>query len=313
MSFKLPKYPSPQPHIHELADFAELIAWTRKKCSASDVQHYLIQVDDNRDNDGIDDDDVKIENLSDEMMLEIDRRKTACSGGYPFSLDSTGSILTHAFDGESSGAIIYLYLLMATRLNMQTDRVKNGIDGTALLEELSSEVLGAYLGRDRSCCQVFGTAARGGFSAKVNELCKAIGEGSRFDHIDEGVVHANDDSLDVVGWIPFSDGLPSKLSIFGQCKTGTSWDSHRSDLRPDNFIKRWMSSRTFVLDPLRAFFIAESADRSHWSGSALDTGLLFDRCRIVDFSTRIKGELLNRIQTWTDTAKSDLVAIPWCR
>lgn len=310
MPFKLPNAPSPKAHVHELADFAELLAWTSGRCSATDVQRYLIQIDDNQDNVGIDDDDVEIENLSDEMMMEIDRRREACGGGYPFNLDPTGSVLTPLSDDRESHAVVYLYLLMATRLNMKSEKVKGEIDGTVLLESLSSEVLGNYLGRDRACVQIFGTAVGGKFPDKVNDLCKAIGEGGRFEHIDSGKVNANDGSLDVVGWIPFSDGLPSKLSIFGQCKTGTSWRSHMSDLRPDNFIKHWMSG-FFVFEPLRAFFIAESADRAHWSGNALYTGLLFDRCRIVDFSNGIEPALLASIRQWTEAARSELVASSW--
>ena len=310
MPFKLPNKPSPQPHIHELADFAELLAWTRGKCSVREIQSYLGQIDDNQHNIGIEDDDVENENLTDAMMLEISIRSKACAGGYPFCFDSSGSILSYAPTTDDFRGDLYLYLLMATRLNMQTDKVKSGIDGTDLLEELSSEVLRYYLGYERARSMVFGTAVGGSFRKKVDGLCKAIGEGGLFQHIDAGTVNANDDSLDVVGWTPFADQMPSKLSVFGQCKTGTSWDTHKSDLRPDIFIKRWMSG-SFVYDPERAFFITESADRAHWSGNALYTGLLFDRCRIVDCTSKLESDLLVRIQQWTQTAKDELLMTAW--
>lgn len=311
MPFKLPNYPSPQAHVHELADFVELLAWMYGKYSARDLQSYLGQIDDNQDNVGIEDSDLENENLSDEVALEIGQRIRACNGSYPFYLDKTGSILTCGYDVGNTCSGIYLYLLMATRLNMQKEKVKTGIDGTGLLEELSSRVLRTYLGHERACSLVFGTAVGGSFAVKVNDLCKALGEGGRFLPLDPGKVNANDDSLDVVGWIPFADQMHSKLSVFAQCKTGTSWDSQKTELVPSGFITRWMSDRTFIFDPIRSFFIAESADRAHWCGTALYTGLLFDRCRIVDYSGTVESDLLLRIQQWTESAKNELLEKLW--
>ena len=312
MSFKLPNYPSPQPHIHELADFAELIAWIHGKCSARDIQSFLGQIDDNDYNVGIEDNDVNNENLSDEMMQEIGLRTNACTVAYPFHMDKAGSVLEYLYDSNIPSAAVYLFLLLATRLNMQNEKVQQGVDGTVLMEELSTEVLRSYLGHDRAFSLGFGTAVRGRFCDKVQELCKSIGEGGVFRHIDSGSVDANDDCLDVVGWIPFLDNMPSKLSVFGQCKTGTSWDNIKTELQPSDFIKRWMS-RPFIFDPIRAFFIAEAADRAHWSGTALYTGILFDRCRIVDFSNHISSTLLARIQQWNEAVKSTLISASWGR
>lgn len=310
MAFKLPTYPSPQAGVHELADYAEFVTLLRSTCSVRDMQSYLGRIDDNAYNVGIDDSEVDNENLSNGMMLELSHRLEACGGGYPFSISRSGTKLENQFDCAESRHWIYVYLLFATRLNMQTRKMKEGIDGTGLLERLSALVLRRHLGTDRARSMVFGTSSGGSFPEKVRSLCRDFKEGGDFQHIDSGTVDANDDSLDVVGWIPFSDNKPAKLSVFGQCKSGTSWEKTKTELQPVAFTRRWLS-RQFVIDPLRAFFIAESADRSHWSGTALYAGLLFDRCRIVDFSDGMDSELMDDIKSWTQAAINELKESSW--
>jgi hypothetical protein len=310
MSFKLPSYPSPQAPAHELADYAEFVALLKKTCSARDVESYLGRINDNAYNIGIMDSDSENELLSDEMMLELSFREKACGGGYPFGLSDSGTLLKNQFDESQPRHWIYAYLLFATRLNMSSERQKAGINGTDLLERISACVLRQHLGGDRALSMVFGTSAGGSFPDKINTLCRDILEGGSFAHKDTGHVHANDDGLDVVGWIPFSDQKSSKLSVFGQCKSGTSWDDVKTELQPNAFINRWMS-RSFAIDPLRALFVSESVDNSNWFGTAVYTGLLFDRCRIVDFAGKIDSSLAKDIVTWTKAAIADLESADW--
>ena len=72
-------------------------------------------------------------------------------------------------------------------------------------------------------------------------------------------------------------------------------------MRPSDFTNLWMSDPPLI-DPLRAFFIAESADQGHWREYVRYAGLLFDRCRLVDFCAMIPEDLLGRIRKWTDAA-----------
>lgn len=310
MAFKLPNHPSPRPDLHELADFAELLALVHGRCSATEIQRYLGRIDDNDENVGIEDDDEENEKLSDAMMVEIGFRRDACPEGYPFRTDPTGSVLEIREDVDPAKAVLYRYLLMATRLKMHEEKVQSGIDGTKLMEELGAGVLRTYLGRERACAEVFGTALQGGFADKVDGLCQSLLEGGKFRNVDSGPLNANDDGLDIVGWVPFTDGLPSKICVFGQCKTGTSWKDQVSKLDPPGFVKRWMSD-TIMVDPIKAFFISESADRSQWNGVCIYGGILFDRCRIIDFSDELDPELVGRIRVWTDSAMAKLNDWKW--
>lgn len=300
MSFKLPNQPSPQADVHELADFAELWALKKGRVSVREILNFLGRIDENDFNQGCDDRDDENAELLDETMNEVERRAVACGSGYPFELNDVGTVLRHV-DDHTDRSIVYRYLLLSTRMNMKSDRSHAGIDGADLLEEISAFTIKNYLGVDRSQSRVFGTARVGGFKEKVEDLCTIIGEGGGFRHADPGGVDANDDKLDTVAWVPFSDGLPGKLIVFGQCKTGSSWDSQKTQLQPDAFIKLWMRD-PFVVDPMRAFFVSEAADRSHWRRHGFYAGLFFDRCRIVDFSSSIDPTLSSQLTNWNQAA-----------
>jgi hypothetical protein len=301
--FKLPGLPSPQAECHELADFVELLAWQKGSVSSREIIAYLGRVDENDNNIGCDDNDDQHDQELDEVMNEVERRATACGSGYPFALDHEGLVVRYNTSAASQASEVYLYLLLCTRLNMKSDRTHAGIDGAALFEEVSSEILRSYLGRRRARSMVFGTAAAGRFEDKVNNLCRNVGEGGCFRALD-ATVDANDDKLDTVTWLPFSDNTPCQLVIFGQCKTGSNWAGLTTQLRPDAFIKRWMNT-PYLLDPVRAFCISEAANRAKWSLSVY-TGLLFDRCRLVDFCDEIDPAAFQKVQSWNAAAKATL-------
>jgi hypothetical protein len=296
--FKLPALPTPHAEIYELADFAELLALQRDVVSMREILAYLGRVSENDPNEGADDQDDQNAQLLDEVFSEIDRRSKSCGAGYPFSLDLHGTVLRHNKADDSARADVYRYLLLSTRLNMTKDKVQDGVDGTGLLEELAALVMRCYLGYARARSFVFGTAVGGSFADKVNMLCSELGEGGSFSSIDSAQVNANDDKLDAVAWIPFTDGRAGKVVIFFQCKTGTNWKDQTTQLQPAAFIHRWTSSRAFVLMPLRAFCVSESADPSRWHGFAVYAGLLFDRLRVVDFLDESDAALQARIRQW---------------
>jgi hypothetical protein len=303
--FKLPNLPSPQAECHELADFAELLAWDKGSVSAREIEAYLSRLGENDRNIGCDDNDDETAAELDEVMNEIERRATACGGGYPFKLEMEGTVLRHAPNNKDHRSHIYHYLLLSTRLNMTTDRVHAKIDGAGLLEEISAETVRCYLGPQRARSMVFGTAAPGTFEDKINQLCRELGEGGSFRTLDTGSVDANDDKLDTVSWLPFADKTRSQLVVFGQCKTGTNWGGMVTQLQPSDFIKRWMNE-PYMHDPVRAFCVVEAVNRARWVGCSVYSGILFDRCRIVDFCEKPSSVLLGKIRKWSTAAKATI-------
>ena len=306
--FKWPGAPSPRAPEHELADFAELICWQQGNTSMTALSQSLGRLDENDYSDGVPEEE-DTSNDVEGAFSEIEKRAEACRGGYPFKIDDIGNSLHTARNIDSSKHIIYRYLLLATRMNMNDNRVHADTDGTLLFEKLASETSREYLG-DRAESIVFGTAdGASDFMGKVDDLCRKLREGGKSRNSD-GSRRQKDAKLDVVAWKPFTDQREGKLIAFGQCKTGTNWKGQVTQLQPDAFCSNWFESQP-ALTPIRMFFISEALSSVGWRNNAVNAGLLFDRCRIVDFSSEVSEQLLDQIAVWTDAA-AKATGLPGC-
>ena len=298
--FKWPGQPSAGAPEHELADYAELLAWQRNSMSMTALSGLLGRLDENDYSRGVPEEE-ETDRGAEEAYREIEQRKEGCGEGYPFKMTQEGYTLRVPQEADNRKHVIYRYLLLATRLNMKDNRRHAGIDGTLLFEELAAEVAREYLGA-RAESLVFGTAAEGrDFQGKVDDLCKRIKEGDGFVNRDKARPNERDGKLDVVVWKSFTDGLPGKLLAFGQCKTGTSYKDTLTQLQPDSFCKKWLQSSP-VLTPVRLFFVSEALPRNRWHSASVDAGLLFDRCRLVDFCDNVDADIFGKVQDWTQAA-----------
>ena len=298
--FKWPGTPSPRASRHELADYAELVCWKYSITSTTVLSADLGRLEENDYSGGVPEEE-ETPQIAGEAYLEIERREEACRYGYPFVVGERGYTLHASQEAGNHRHIIYKYLLLATRLNMKDDREHAGINGASLFEELSSEAARKYLGA-RAESIVFGTAAgETDFPGKVNDLCKQIKEGDGYVNRSEDPPNEQDGKLDIVAWKHFKDRLPGKLIAFGQCKTGTSYENELTQLQPDSFCRKWVQS-PLILTPVRMFFVAEALSRTRWVNTAYDAGLLFDRCRIVDFCDGISEDVLEKVTMWTEAA-----------
>lgn len=305
--FKLPnQLPSRHANVRELADFAEVMCCLSGRISFQELSRYLVRADDNDINEGCDDTEDIIQEKVDDVISEMQRREEACAGGYPFTWKGrrNGGVIVFDTDGlRGSNAAVYIYLLLGTRLRMDRDRVHAGIDGTSLLEHLSGHVAGAFLG-PKSKSFTFGTAAGRSFRDRVNALCRELGEGGGLRE-EEAVsaAQARDGGLDTVAWIPFADRQAGKLVVFGQCKTGTGWRDRATRLQPRDFVDRWLTDPILV-EPVRAHFVAEAVDPEEWRGLSISAGLLFDRCRLVEYGTHLPEPVLADLAAWTGAARA---------
>lgn len=303
--FKWPGVPSPDASEDDIADFIELECWKDGYTSATAVSKAISRPDDCDHTDGVKEHDPILATVEDSFSL-LDVRARACNGGYPFALDSKGLTLKLLRPSDIVPKhVIYKYLLLATRLNMRDDKKHANIDGTQVFEFLSRDVLRDYLG-DRSNATTFGTASgHKDFPGKVAKLCKDLCEGVSYDNKDEAPSRANDGKLDVVGWIPFADNRVNKMIVFGQCKTGSNWRDSTTQLQPDTFCHKWMRCSPSAL-PIRSFFVTEAVSSKYWYTLSSDAGVLFDRCRIVDFSDRIQQDVLLKVVKWTEAAANNV-------
>jgi len=308
--FKLPNFPSPSASEDELADFAEVLAWRNGIASSTSISRYLSVIADNIDFEGDiyqgceDQEDKDMEYLESVCHLLEDRRRT-CGNAYPFELIHSGSTLRLIDEDNNLNRILYLYLLVATRLNMKKDNSIGGIDGALLMEEICSISVGEYLGSKRARTIVFGTASSGSFKERVNRLIRDMEEPCSFQNVDgeNAIVRARDDGVDIVGWIPFNDRRSSKLSMFVQVKTGTSWRDRLYECQPEAFMTKWMT-KGFVVNPVRAFCVAEAlSENSNWNGISCDVGVFFDRCRIVSCFNPDSFSRTDDLEYWVRGAK----------
>ena len=298
--FRWPDSPSPNASEHELADFVELECWKRGAASITEILRAIGRLGENDYSMGVpeeEDGPVVVEGA----YREIEQRKEACGDSYPFVIGRSGYSLSDDTQGRNIRGVIYRFLLLATRLNMRDYRVHANLDGTKVFERLAADTARNYFG-ERAESLVFGTSAgEGNFAGRINDLCRRIGEGGGLRLNAQHVQQQNDGRLDVAVWTPFRDGRAGKLIGFGQCKTGIRWRDHLTVLQSDSFCMKWFQSRP-VHTPVRMFFVSEASRRSTWNNDAIDAGLLFDRCRVVDYSYDVNNTVFNEVSTWTKAA-----------
>lgn len=306
MSFKIPNLPTVNASISDLSDFLELM------CIANGEEYSIVNGtkkiaigSDEIDNEGVDSDDDKIYNRLQDALGEIDNRKQRSNNRYPFITTNNSIVRNPDYNNASTVYWCYLFLLFATRNNMNKDKVKQGVDGTLLFEELSALVAKEYWG-DRADSFIFGTATSGSFREKIEDVISKIKEGKSYKSPEGTTNDEKDGGLDIVVWKHFADKRKSKLVGFGQCKTGTEWRQYVGLVLPDAFCGAYLAER-LVLDPVKMFFTSEVCV-SNYEVIARKSGLFFDRCRLMDYlPNKIAKELISRIKKWTEQSIVDFV------
>lgn len=301
MGFILPALPTPKAYKVELADFWEIeaIKQSNRPISSLDIAKILSVGSDELDHDGIDSEDDAISSKLEEVFNEFSRRqKAATDVRYPFEVKSTSIQLK---SGDELIKYVYLFLLLSTRFNMNTNKVHGGKDGTKVFEYLCSEVAANYFG-ENSKSLVFGTSVTGAFQDKVENLVSELNEGAGFKNRNRTNPKKNDDSVDIVVWKEFADEEPGKLIGFGQCKTGTSWVDTYGKLKPGNFCNSWLLDKP-ILEPIPIIFIADIFNFELNFPELQRDYLFFSRFRIMQYlPEELDENLEGDIRTWVDAA-----------
>lgn len=270
-----------------LADWLELSAIEAgdKNSSAGDLLSVLALVR----NDDVDDE------LSLEVIREIERREKATGEGYPF-------IVQHARVLQAKpnwkDHVAYVFCLCLSYFKWKSEKGA-AINPWNLFEELSCIAAAQYF---QGRVFHFGSRSKDlkSFSRGVSELCRLIGEGQDFKQ--QPTLKRKDDKVDLVAWKEFLDSAPGKLIIFGQCAAGDDWDEKIDQLRPDVFWKQWMlEPETSPL--IRSFYIPHRLPPEKWQFYARRTGILFDRCRIAYWAWHANNIVLKdeRYLKWCKT------------
>ena len=301
-AFKIPDTPPITSNTYELADYLEL------QCLVNDgiysindaLSHIGIISDEENNGEGIMNEDDSLYDKLQQALQEVDRRDLACAQHYPFITYQNQIQLKEAKEKiHSDWQLAYIFLLLATRLNMIEHKKVDSVDGTQLFEHLSAIAVKNHFGNNAQSI-VFGTGVKGGFKEKVTLLINKLGEGGFAQNPEESTFDEKDGGVDVVIWKAFADQNKGKFIGFGQCKTGTEWRPQVGALLPNEFCKSYFSKQPFFC-PVKMFFVAESF-RENWEKISRRAGILFERCRIMENLSDIDKEeyncLLKQMSQW---------------
>jgi hypothetical protein len=306
----LPTYDCDSPV--EIADLWEVVAVlsNSKKASLNDLRAIIRrQAESDPDSDA--EEDIEEESRFDFATDEIRYRIAACGlNNYPFCFaQNSERVIELKVAIAPERSLLYLFLLLTTRLNMNTCRIFNQVDGPLLFEEVC-EVALKKIWSDRVCSHRFGTSSgQGNFPNKLESFFNNLREFTlRTDRIIPN--HGGDDGLDLAVWNSFTwEGANpiqtprGKLILLAQCKTGTSWDkADLQRLQPINFFENWMQ-HTPLGQTARVFMASSRIDMREWEDHHRYGGLFFDRCRIVDYAAgHLPNDVFQKLQSWTEGA-----------
>ena len=304
MSYKIPALPSPKAYLEEKADFWEIqsILNSGQFISQMNITKSFAYGLDEMQHDGIESEEDTLEfNLESVYQELIDRRKS-CYAGYPFEFGHASIKFNESREYKRD---MYLYLLLCTRFNMNTQKMQNGIDATLLFEEICAEVARNHFGKNSECL-IFGTATPGNFEAKIRDLAIKLGEGEGYKNPNQNYPTKNDDGIDVVVWKNFADFREGKLIGFAQCKTGTNWRDLIHKLKPRDFCDNWLVNNP-VLSPIPMIFLC---DTLHYEQNFITDQrgfLIFNRFRIMEYlPDRLDAGLYRKVQQWLQGALNSL-------
>lgn len=232
---------------------------------------------------------------------EIERRLATLNSAYPFFLED--SVLRYVLDPAKVGQLTYLLCL---RLSLPlSEALVDGalplIDNTkerALFQHCANYAAAGYLGGK---VYAFGWPRpdkTGLLEAlrKVEDAMESEGKVRSVAPI-EAPGRSKDDEIDVIAWIPLTDGPGGALTVWGQVASGKNWlDKPLSTNKIEQFRMRWyeypprlMPSR-FMFIPFSIFDEFYDIDKERYTRCMLDKvsiyGTIIHRYRLPVFVDR---------------------------
>lgn len=262
-------------------------------------------------------DETEARTLAGDVFKELADRQSSCvplsgkgrAGEYPFELNATGNLLLLRvkLGSRSRVGLLYIFLLVASRADMDSQRKLENLDPALIFEQLCADILLNFWGgrTNLSGSLVFGTARRKAthnhrFHSNIENLCLTLREG-RGMKAGARAPSGGDGKLDIVVWRVFSDGRSGGLVGFGQCKTGIHWKTHLTKLQPRHFCLKYFQ-QPLIIEPIRVYMVPHRVDGSDWNSHTSEGGLLLDRCRLVQYGYEISKEVFGNCRTWLNAA-----------
>ncbi|VAW43546.1 hypothetical protein MNBD_CHLOROFLEXI01-113 [hydrothermal vent metagenome] len=224
--------------------------------------------------------DERIDEMCGEVFDELNRREKSASHGYPFLVQ--GSLLELKTHSTWEDYVAYVFCLCLSYFGSLDDGVVHF--PRRLFESLSKFAAERFIDGEAVKLSPPREELPTSFEDAINEICLRIGEGDGYrKQRKDSRIRPQDDRVDIIAWKHFSDQLPSKLIIFGQCASNKNWEGWRPkliELQPREFCEQWMQKNPSPI-PIKSFFVPHRIDYGRWDYAARYAGILFDRCRIA--------------------------------
>lgn len=224
--------------------------------------------------------DERIDEMCGEVFDELNRRAKSAGHGYPFLVKR--SVLELKPDSTWEDYVAYVFCLCLSYFG-SVDEGKVYFP-RRLFETLSKFAAGRFIDGEAVKLSPPRDELPTSFKEAINEVCLRIGEGRGYKvQRQDSTISPQDDRVDIIAWRHFTDQLPSKLILFGQCASNSTWERWRaklSELQAREFCEQWMLDNPTPI-PMKSFFVPHRIDSGKWLYAARYAGILFDRCRIA--------------------------------
>jgi hypothetical protein len=272
--------------VVEFADWVEaaILAESKRRLSRAQLR--------SRTRDALFMEGSELEEFTDLLLQEFERRKRNCPDGYPF-VKVRGGLQKN----EEVNSLAYGFLLMVCISPFFRKTTSEEQTAARLFEHVLLDALKSYLG-PRSAGRRFGWPPRGdrppAFGEGLDWLGRAIG-------LKPGPGHRppeqNDGGLDVIAWRPFSDRKPAHLTVLGQATISPKWVTKSADIVEDI----WRGWLDFGKSPARCLGVPFQVPDTikSWDRLFREVSVMLDRSRICQLISEGGLSHIEETSEWT--------------
>ena len=242
---------------------------------------------------------------------EIERRKNALKGSYPFSVNG-GKIILDKEKLKNPGGLSYLFCLFLSH-----PKNNDAIDGCDFLNLTNNDrvrdhfqiiatiAAGGYL-RGHSVSFGFPRHQREGFIEALQRVTELNRDGAKLQRPPHPAApsHVKDAGIDLISWIPSNDDLPGKILLIGQVASGENWAEKPLSPNILNSLEGWLhpnfASKSNMARGLFIPFCIEPTENSslfetfHYLCANKIDNIIFHRDRIPFYVGRTFTESLHK-------------------
>lgn len=215
---------------------------------------------------------------------EIDRRRTALKGTYPFEFKDSGAILSLK-EELCAGCYTYIFSLVLSHVN------SSAVLPSELLPATEEVMAARDLFQVCSCVAAAGHCKGPSYSIgwpridhtnfldKFSEIFNHYGDGTPVDVLPEDAPDKiKDGGIDVVSWWPANDGRPGQGFLIGQVASGRNW-TEKSAAKPRSYLRMWFRKQP-VTKSFIATFIPFDVSDSEFRWTLVDHEHIIHRTRL---------------------------------